>query len=48
MGRGVRSMRLGKAENRMQQIYDLTAPVADDGLDVVHIRFPNTTRPLAP
>jgi MoaA/NifB/PqqE/SkfB family radical SAM enzyme len=48
MGRGVRSMRLGKVENRMQHIQDLTAPLADDDLDVVHIRFPNTTRPLAP
>ncbi len=49
MGRGVKGKRpLGAAEERMQRIYDLTAPFDGDDLDVVHIRFPNTTKPLAP
>src|SRR6266704_1840567 len=39
---------LGAAEERMQRIYDLTIPFDGDDLDVVHIRFPNTTKPLAP
>ena len=49
MGRGVKARaRLAATEERMQHIYDLTAPFQDDGLDVVHIRFPGTgARPLA-
>ncbi len=49
MGRGVKGKGpLGAAEERMQRIYDLTAPFDGDDLDVVHIRFPNTAKPLAP
>lgn len=49
MGRGVRAKgKLEASEQRMQQIYDLTHPFAGPDLEVVHIRFPNTTRPLAP
>lgn len=41
MGRGVKAhARLAATEERMRHIYDLTAPFQDDGLDVVHIRFP--------
>jgi radical SAM protein with 4Fe4S-binding SPASM domain len=49
MGRGVKGKGpLGAAEERMQHIYDLTVPFDGDDLDVVHIRFPNTDKPLAP
>ncbi len=49
MGRGVKALGgLGAAEERMQRIYDLTAPFDGDHLNVTHIRFPNTTKPLAP
>jgi hypothetical protein len=49
MGRGVKGKGpLGAAEDRMQRIYDLTVPFSGDDLDIVHIRFPNTTKPLAP
>jgi radical SAM protein with 4Fe4S-binding SPASM domain len=49
MGRGVKGKGpLGAAEARMQRIYDLTVPFDGDDLDVVHIRFPNSHKPLAP
>ncbi|HEV8652487.1 MAG TPA: radical SAM protein [Actinomycetes bacterium] len=49
MGRGVKGKGpLGAAEERMQRIYDLTVPFDGNDLDVVHIRFPNTSKPLAP
>lgn len=49
MGRGVKSRRkLAATDDRMAHIHDLTAPFAGAGLDVVHIRFPNTASlPLA-
>jgi radical SAM protein with 4Fe4S-binding SPASM domain len=49
MGRGVKARsRLAATEERMRNIYELTAPFQDDGLDMVHIRFPGTgARPLA-
>jgi len=49
MGRGVKARaRLAATEERMQHIYNLTAPFQNDGLDVVHIRFPGTgAKPLA-
>lgn len=48
MGRGAKSQtRLAKAEQRMTRIHELTAPCADDQLETVHIRFPNTDKPLA-
>ncbi|HUY52727.1 MAG TPA: radical SAM protein [Streptosporangiaceae bacterium] len=48
MGRGVKARgRLAATEERMQHIYELTAPFQDDGLDMVHIRFPGTgSKPL--
>lgn len=49
MGRGVKARRaLASPEQHMRQIFELTAPFADDQLDIVHIRFPNTTgKPLS-
>jgi len=49
MGRGVKSRRhLAASEEHMRHIFDLTAPFDGCGLEVVHIRFPNTTgKPLA-
>jgi radical SAM protein with 4Fe4S-binding SPASM domain len=48
MGRGVRARgRLAATEERMRNIRQITAPFADAGLDVVHIRFPSTGLPLA-
>jgi radical SAM protein with 4Fe4S-binding SPASM domain len=49
MGRGMKARdRLSATQERMQHIYELTAPFQDDGLDMVHIRFPGTdARPLA-
>jgi radical SAM protein with 4Fe4S-binding SPASM domain len=49
MGRGVKSRgKLASADEHMQRIHALTAPFSGPGLEVVHIRFPNTERlPLA-
>ncbi len=48
MGRGAKAKpALAAAEGRMRHIFELTVPFAEQGLDVVHIRFPNTDRPLA-
>jgi len=49
MGRGVKARRtLASSDEHMRRIFDLTAPFADDDLDVVHIRFPNTAgKPLS-
>jgi len=49
MGPGGKSQsRFASSEEHMQRIYDLTAPFEASGLDVVHIRFPNTPgAPLA-
>ncbi len=49
MGRGVKARgRLAATEQRMRHIAELTAPFHGPGLDVVHIRFPNSSgMPLA-
>lgn len=49
MGRGVKSRRaLAATDEHMTHIHEMTTPFADAGLDVVHIRFPNTQAlPLA-
>jgi radical SAM protein with 4Fe4S-binding SPASM domain len=49
MGRGVKARgRLAATEQRMRHIAELTAPFHGPDLDVVHIRFPNTSgKPLA-
>jgi radical SAM protein with 4Fe4S-binding SPASM domain len=49
MGRGVRSRgRLADSDEHMRRIRDLTSPFSRPGLEVVHIRFPNTNGlPLA-
>ncbi len=49
MGRGVKTRRaLAATDEHMSHIYELTAPFTSEGLDVVHIRFPNTAAlPLA-
>ncbi|MFD8509744.1 radical SAM protein [Streptomyces antimycoticus] len=48
MGRGANSSRkLRRPKDHMRHIRDLTTPFADDGLDLVHIRFPNEGKPLA-
>jgi radical SAM protein with 4Fe4S-binding SPASM domain len=48
MGRGVRSRgRLAATEEHMRHIRELTAGFDSAELDVVHIRFPSTGRPLA-
>lgn len=49
MGRGVKARgRLAATEERMRHIAKLTAPFHGPSLDVVHIRFPNTSgKPLA-
>jgi radical SAM protein with 4Fe4S-binding SPASM domain len=49
MGRGVKSRsRFAQSEDHMQRIYELTAPFEASGLEVIHIRFPNTQgAPLA-
>ncbi|MEU5425174.1 radical SAM protein [Streptomyces olivoreticuli] len=47
MGRGVKSQRkLASPEEHMRRIHTLTEPFAAD-LDMVHIRFPNDSKPLA-
>jgi radical SAM protein with 4Fe4S-binding SPASM domain len=48
MGRGQYSARsLRRPDDHMRHIHEITAPFAGDGLDVVHIRFPNDSKPLA-
>lgn len=48
MGRGVKAQRkLASPGEHMRHIHALTAPFEGDGLDMVHIRFPNETKPLA-
>jgi radical SAM protein with 4Fe4S-binding SPASM domain len=49
MGRGVKARgRLAATEQRMRHIAELTTPFHGPGLDVVHIRLPNTSgKPLA-
>jgi radical SAM protein with 4Fe4S-binding SPASM domain len=48
MGRGVKARsQLAATNARMQHIYELTAPFQDRGLDMVHIRFPDSGKPLA-
>lgn len=48
MGRGVRSQRkLASPDEHMRHVYEMTAPFDGDGLDMVHIRFPNDDKPLA-
>lgn len=47
MGRGVKSRRkLASPDEHMRRIHALTEPFSED-VDMVHIRFPNDTRPLA-
>lgn len=47
MGRGANSSRkLRRPDDHMRRIRDLTLPFVDDGLDMVHIRFPNDDKPL--
>ncbi|GAB2622881.1 mycofactocin radical SAM maturase [Streptomyces capparidis] len=48
MGRGANSARtLRRPDDHMRHIRDLTLPFQDEGLDMVHIRFPNDDKPLA-
>jgi MoaA/NifB/PqqE/SkfB family radical SAM enzyme len=48
MGRGVKTRgRLAATQERMRHIHELTAPFQDRGLDMVHIRFPVGSKPLA-
>lgn len=48
MGRGVRGRRrLAAARDHLRDVQRLTGAFAGDDLDVVHIRFPNDTAPLA-
>lgn len=49
MGRGAANSarKLRRPDNHMRHIRDLTIPIADDDLDLVHIRFPNDSKPLA-
>jgi len=49
MGRGVKARRpLASHVDQMREIFELTAPFDGPGLDVAHIRFPNTdAKPLA-
>ncbi|MFF5668765.1 radical SAM protein [Streptomyces hygroscopicus] len=48
MGRGANSSRtLRRPDDHMRHIRNLTMPFADDSLDLVHIRFPNDSKPLA-
>lgn len=48
MGRGANSSRkLRQPDDHMRHIRDLTLPFEADGLDLVHIRFPNEDKPLA-
>ncbi|QMU70241.1 radical SAM protein [Streptacidiphilus sp. P02-A3a] len=48
MGRGVKSQgKLAQPDDHMRHIHDLTTPFASDTMDLVHIRFPNDSKPLA-
>lgn len=48
MGRGANSQgKLRRPDDHMRHIRDLTLPFVDEGLDMVHIRFPNDGKPLA-
>ncbi|WP_405993080.1 radical SAM protein [Streptomyces sp. NBC_00986] len=48
MGRGVKSQRkLARSDDHMRHIHELTDPFENDQLDIVHIRFPNDSKPLA-
>jgi radical SAM protein with 4Fe4S-binding SPASM domain len=49
MGRGVKSRaKLAKSTLHMREIFELTAPFDGPGLEIAHIRFPNTQgKPLA-
>jgi radical SAM protein with 4Fe4S-binding SPASM domain len=49
MGRGVKSRgKLAESDEHMRRIHDLTSPFSGPGLEVVHIRFPNSDAlPLA-
>jgi radical SAM protein with 4Fe4S-binding SPASM domain len=49
MGRGVRARRpLASSDDHMRRIFELTTRFENIGLDVTHIRFPNTAaKPLA-
>ncbi|MFG2406857.1 radical SAM protein [Streptomyces brevispora] len=48
MGRGANSQKkLRRPDDHMREIHHLTMPFADEGLDMVHIRFPNDDKPLA-
>ncbi|MFI9155736.1 radical SAM protein [Streptomyces sp. NPDC053367] len=48
MGRGANSQgKLRRPDDQMRNIRDLTLHFADEGLDMVHIRFPNDDKPLA-
>ncbi|GAA3174302.1 radical SAM protein [Nonomuraea roseoviolacea] len=47
-GRGVKSQgRLAADAGKMRAIRDVTERFRDQGIDVVHIRFPNDSKPLA-
>ncbi|WP_405793214.1 radical SAM protein [Streptomyces sp. NBC_01506] len=48
MGRGANSSkRLRRPDEHMHYIRHITMPFVDDGLDMVHIRFPNDDKPLS-
>ncbi|MBY8341795.1 radical SAM protein [Streptomyces sp. KC 17012] len=48
IGRGANAERkLRRPDDHMRHIRDLTMPFVDDGLDMVHIRFPNDDKPLS-
>ncbi|MEU1273557.1 radical SAM protein [Streptomyces sp. NPDC005799] len=49
MGRGASNsaQRLRRPDDHMRHIRDLTLPFVDEGLELVHIRFPNDDKPLA-
>ncbi|MFJ8077182.1 SPASM domain-containing protein [Streptomyces sp. NPDC096176] len=48
MGRGANSQKkLRRPDEHMREIHAMTLPFADEGLDMVHIRFPNDEKPLA-
>jgi radical SAM protein with 4Fe4S-binding SPASM domain len=49
MGRGAAksAQKLRRPDDQMRQIAGLTLPFAGEDLDVVHIRFPNDSKPLA-
>jgi radical SAM protein with 4Fe4S-binding SPASM domain len=48
MGRGANSQKkLRRPDDHMREIHAMTLPFADEGLDMVHIRFPNDDKPLS-